>query len=169
MRKYFYVVLPCILFSCHTAARGPVPESEQVIGEGLKELYMQASAAPPRSPAQQALIRKMADRATNGKELMLAMRAADGVFSGDAGTAPLRAQIAGRMIQLATLDQLSDFAAQYGVDSANARAYVERMLQLGKSVSDPRAWHRIRAVAGRLKLSDLEQQAQARASELTAH
>ena len=51
----------------------------------MKELYMAASTAAPQSPAQQKVILQMAEKASNGKELLLVMRAAVGVFP--AGTA----------------------------------------------------------------------------------
>jgi len=71
------------LASCKPAARNaaaPVPEAEQVIGTTLKELYIAASAAAPQSPAQQKVILRMAEKASNGEELLLVMRAAVGVF-----------------------------------------------------------------------------------------
>ena len=61
-------------------AATPVPETDQAVGAALKELYMAASAAAPQSPAQQKVILRMAEKASNGKELLLAMRAAVGSF-----------------------------------------------------------------------------------------
>jgi len=168
------ILLTCALAACQTAARNPAPapESEQVISDHLKDLYMAASAAPPHSAEQQRLILKMADRAANGKELMLVMRAAIGVFPQEgrpaesSTAAQVRAKVTAKMMQAATLDQLSDFASQYTVDSANARAYVERMFQLGTESRDARAWSRIRLVASHLRVNDLEQRAQTRVDEL---
>jgi len=166
------------LASCHTASRkaaAPAPEAEQAISEGMKQLYMTASAAPPQSPAQQKLILRMAEKASNGKELLLAMRAAVGVFPAESGS-PLqslekrvRSTVMAKMLETATLDQLIDYASAYIVDAENARPLVERMLQLGNDTSDLRAWHRIRAAAFHLKVSDLERQAQARMDQLAAH
>jgi hypothetical protein len=165
-------VLAWALVSCGTAPRKAalVPEAEQAIGEELKQLYMAASTAAPHSAEQQKLILRMAERASNGKELLLAMRAAVGVFpaeSGDQGVAErVRAIVTKKMMQLATLDQLTDYAAQYQVDPASARGYVKRMFELGAGNSDPRAWYRIRSVASHLKVSDLQQQAEAKGNEL---
>ena len=83
------VMVAWSLASCNTAARNaaaPVPEAEQVVSAAMKELYMAASAAAPQSPAQQKVILQMAEKASNGKELLLVMRAAVGVFP--AGTGP---------------------------------------------------------------------------------
>jgi hypothetical protein len=162
------------LISCGTATRkaAPLPESQQVIGEGIKQLYMAASTAKPRSAEQQKLIEKMAATASNGKELLLAMRAAVGVFpaepDGQTIEARVRATATLKMMQVGTLDQLTDYATQYSVDPSRARAYVERMFELGADASDPRAWYRIRSVAGRLKLSDLQLRAEAKGNELAA-
>src|ERR1035441_196541 len=76
------------LASCNAVARkavAPVPEAEQRVGEALKDLYVAASLAAPQSPAQQKVILRMAEKASNGKELLLVMRAAVGVFPGGAG------------------------------------------------------------------------------------
>ena len=73
-------------------AAAPVPEAEQVVSAGLKELYMAASVAAPQSPAQQKVILRMAEKASNGKELLLVMRAAVGVFPANAETQEQRAE-----------------------------------------------------------------------------
>ena len=160
------------LASCHAGARKdefPPPESEQVIGEAMKDLYMAAAAAPPQSPQQQKVILRMAQKASNGKELLLVMRAANGVFP-SAGDPPQQRQIhaivTAKMLQFATLDQLTDYAVRNPVGAEIARPYVERMFRLGSGISDPLVWYRIQRVAIRLGVSDLEQQAQARADQL---
>src|SRR5208283_5168273 len=78
------------LASCDVSTKKavhPVPEADQVVSETMKALYMAASQAAPQSPAQQKVILKMAQEASNGKELLLVMRAAVGVFPADAGPA----------------------------------------------------------------------------------
>jgi len=162
------------LASCDTVARGaagPAPEAEQVISAAMKQLYMAASAAPPQSPAQQKVIQQMAEKASNGKELLLVMRAAVGVFP--AGTvqaqsaeSKVRSIVTAKMMELATLDQLIEYAMQYPVSPESARPFVERMFQLGGEKSDPRVWYRIRVAASRLKVGDLERQAQTRGDQL---
>ncbi|MGA2157100.1 MAG: hypothetical protein ABSH37_22035 [Bryobacteraceae bacterium] len=162
------------LASCDTVARGaagPVPEAEQVVSAAMKQLYMAASAAPPQSPAQQKVIQQMAEKASNGKELLLVMRAAVGVFP--AGTAQaqsaeskVRSIVTAKMMELATLDQLIEYAMQYPVNPESARPFVERMFQLGGEKSDSRVWYRIRVAASRLKVGDLERQAQTRGDQL---
>jgi len=176
MWKRFYGV-PVVLMvawglaSCNTAksTAAPVPEAEQVIGAALKELYMAASAAAPRSPAQQKVILRMAEKASNGKELLLVMRAAVGVFPAGAGPEnQVRAIVTAKMMELGTLDQLIEYATQYSVNPESARRFVQRMFQLGDENSNPRVWYRIRVAAFRLKVGDLERQAQARGDQLAA-
>ena len=162
------------LASCDTVAKGaagPVPEAEQVVSAALKQLYMAASAARPQSAAQQKVIQQMAEKASNGKELLLVMRAAVGVFP--AGTSQeqsaenkVRSIVTAKMMELATLDQLIEYAMQYPVNPESARPVVERMFQLGGEKSDPRVWYRIRVAASRLKVGDLERQAQSRGDQL---
>jgi hypothetical protein len=180
MWKCCYGVLVMILAAwplagCHTAspqAAAPTPEAEQVISQAIKDRYMAVSMAPPQSETQQKLILRMAQEAANGKELLLVMRAGVGVFSSSAGPGAaalekqVRSTVTARMLQLATLDQLGDYATEYPVDATDARPLVERMFELGDSSTDARVWYRIRAAAFHLKVSDLEQQAQARADQL---
>jgi hypothetical protein len=158
-------LLPWLLIGCHSVSRtaAPVPESQQVIGGELKNLYMATSAAAPRSPEQQKLIAEMAAKASNGKELLLVMRASEGVFP-PAAASSVRSTVTARMMQVATLDQLSDFAARYGVDPPSARPFLDRMFQLGAGSPDPRTWHTIRLAAARLRQPDLEREAAARAA-----
>ena len=133
---------------------------------------MAASTAPPQSPAQQKVILRMAEKASNGKELLLVMRAAVGVFP--AGTASqeqraesqVRSIVTAKMMEFGTLDQLIEYATQYSVNPESARPFVQRMFQLGGENSDPRVWYRIRVAALRLKVGDLERQAQARGDQL---
>jgi hypothetical protein len=180
MRKYFrdalmVVAAAWILAACHTASRqaaAPTPESEQVIGSALKDLYMKVSTAPPHSPEQQKLILRMAQGATNGKELLLVMRAADGVFPAVAASgqqtpeSQVRSTVTAKMMEVATLNQLVDYAVEYPVDTEHARRFVERMFELGNNTSDARVWYRIRVAAFHLGVSDLQQQAQAKGDQL---
>ena len=163
------------LASCNAVARkaaAPVPEAEQRVGEALKDLYVAASLAAPQSPAQQKVILRMAEKASNGKELLLVMRAAVGVFPAGAGSqeqpaeSQARSIVTAKMMDLGTLDQLIEYAMQYTVNPESARPFVQRMFQLGDENSDPRVWYRIRAAAFRLKAGDLERQAQARGDRL---
>jgi hypothetical protein len=138
----------------------------------MKELYMAASVAAPHSPAQQEIILKMAQEASNGKELLLAMRAAVGVFPTEARPAERQTEnqvqsiATAKMMKLGTLDQLVQYATQYSVDATVGRAYVRRMFQLAQKRSEARDWYRIKAAAFHLQLGDLGQQAQSRAEEL---
>ena len=70
------------------------------------------------------------------------------------------------MMQTGTLDQLIELATQYTVNPDSARPFVQRMMELGAQSTNPRVWHRIRLVASRLKVPDLEKEALARAEEL---
>jgi len=180
MRKRFiglFMVwlVACGLASCNSAATNaasPVPESEQVVSAALKELYLAASAAAPQSPAQQKVILRMANKASNGKELLLVMRAAVGVFPASTGwqeqtaESQVRSTVTAKMMKFGTLDQMIEYAMLYSVDPLSTRPYVECMLQRASENPDSRVWYRIRAVASRLKVSDLELQAQARADQL---
>lgn len=163
------------LASCNAAARkaaAPASEAEQMVSAALKELYMAASAAPPQSPAQQKVILQMAEKASNGKELLLVMRAAEGVFPAGAGSqdqsaeGQVRSMVTAKMMELGTLDQLIEYAIEYPVKPESARLFVQRMFQLGDRNSDPRVWHRIRLAASHLQVSDLERQALARGDQL---
>jgi len=169
------MLVACNLASCKPAAKkavAPVPEAEQVVGTTLKELYMAASVAAPQSPAQQKLILRMAEKASNGEELMLVMRAAVGVFPAGAGSqeqhaeSQVRSIVTAKMMKLGTLDQLIEYATQYSVNPESARPFVQRMFQLGDQNSDPREWYLIRVAAFRLKVGDLARQAQARGDQL---
>ena len=113
----------------------------------------------------------MAQKATNGKELLLVMRAAIGVFPSEASGEPavesqVCSTVTAKMMQYATLDQLIDYAKVYPVYGEYTRRFVERLFELGRQTSDARAWYRIRAVAFHLKVSDLAQQAQSRGDQL---
>ncbi len=157
------------LTSCQTSrpqAATPLPESEQVIRNTLKDLYIAASASPPQSAEQKKLILRMADKSSNGKELMLTMRAAAGVFAFPSED-DIHSVVTAKMMKVATLDQLTAYEKQYQVAPASARRYVERMFELGEAQNDLRVWQRIRAAASRLKLPDLEKAAQAKATELS--
>lgn len=178
MQKFLRSALPAVtaagmLAGCHGAspqASVPIPESQQVIGRSIKELYMAVSAAPPRSPEQQKLILAMAREAGNGKELLLVMRAAVGVFPPGQPSeleAQVHALVLPKMMQVATLDQLVEFASAHPVDAEYARRFVERMFDLGTGASDARTWYRIKTAAYHLGVRDLEQQAQARGDRLT--
>jgi hypothetical protein len=163
------------LASCNSVERKaatPVPEEQQVVDAALKHLYMVASEAAPRSPAQQNVILRMAEKASNGKELLLVMRAAIGVFPSGAGSqeqhagSHVRSIVTAKMMKVGTLDQLIEYAKQYSVDPESVRPFVERMFQLADGNSDPREWYRIKAVASHLKVGDLERQAQGRGDQL---
>ena len=140
----------------------------------LKKLYMAASAEAPQSAAQQKVILQMAEMASNGKELLLAMRAAVGAFPSGAGqqessaASRMRSIVTTKMIHLATLDQLVGYSSQYPVAPESSRMYVQRLFELGDQSADPRVWYRIRLTASRLKVADLEQQARAKGDELAA-
>jgi hypothetical protein len=116
----------------------------------------------------------MAEKASNGKELLLAMRAAVGVFPSGAGPqdqsaeSHVRSIVTAKMMELGTLDQLIEYATEYSVNPESTRPFVERMFQLGNENSDPREWYLIRATAFRLKEVDLGRQAQARGDQLAA-
>ena len=164
-----------ILAGCHTASRQattPTPEAEQVISKQLKDHYMALSMVPPQSAAQQKLILQMAQEATNGKELLLVMRAAIGVFPAPSGGKQsameheVCSRVTARMLSVATLDQLADYAMEYPIDSGDARRFLERMFDLGNQSADAQSWYRIRAAAFHLKVNDLERQAQARGDQL---
>ena len=163
------------LVSCNTAASNaaaPKPEAEQVVSADLKELYMAASVAAPQSVAQQQVILRMAEKASNGKELMLVMRAAVGVFPAGSGSqeqaaeSRMRSIVTAKMVKLGTLDQLIEYATQYPVNPESARPFVQRMFQLGGEQSDPRVWYRIRVAAFHQGVGDLERQAQTRGDQL---
>jgi len=158
----------CTLASCgatRNQAAAPVPEADQVVSSAMKNLYMAASLAPPRSADQQKVVLRMAAKASNGKELALTMRAADGVFP-PGGDTQLVSIVTAKMISVATLGQLIEYATAYPVDPQSARPYAGRMFQLGESESDPRVWYRIKVAAFHLKLEDFERQAQAKGDQL---
>ena len=158
--------------SAASNAAAPQPEAEQVVSAAMKKLYMAAAAAAPQSPAQHKVILEMADKASNGKELLLVMRAAVGAFPAGTGSqehpaeSQVRSIVTAKMMEHGTLDQLIEYASQYSVKPESARPFVQRMLQLADRDSDRRVWYRIRVVASRLKVGDLERQAQARGDQL---
>jgi hypothetical protein len=169
------VVVACGLASCNTAAKdaaAPAPEAEQTVSSALKDLYMAASAAAPQSAEQQKIILQMAVRASNAKELLLTMRAAIGVFPASTGSkkpgteSQVCSLVTAKMMQFGTLDQLIEYASQYPVDPAGARPFVKRMFHLVGDTTNPHVWYRIKTAAYRLKVSDLERQAQTRADQL---
>jgi hypothetical protein len=143
-------------------------ESEQVVGEALKDLYMACSVAAPQSAEQQKIVAQMADKASNGKELLLVMRAAVGVFPATAGGQGLPAElrvrsvVTSKMMKVATLDQMIEYSTQYPVDPDSSRRYVQRMFQLGDQNSDARTWYRIKLAASRLHVGDMAEQAQSK-------
>ena len=163
------------LVSGSTAASNgaaPQPEAEQVVSSALKKLYMAAAAAPPQSQAQQNVIQQMAEKASNGKELLLVRRAAVGAFPASTGGQENPAEtrvvsaVTAKMMELGTLDQVIEYATQYSVNPESSRPFVQRMFQLGDRNSDPRVWYRIRIAASHLKVPDLERQAQAKGDQL---
>ncbi len=177
MWKRFRGLLPVVaaalsLASCNGSANkaaGPVPEADQAISASLKDLYMAASAAAPQSDAQQKVILRMAQKASNGKEVLLTMRAAAGVFPAGGGAqteTQVRSMAAAKMMAMGTLNQMIEYATEYPVNQPDARPFVERMFQLAAAQTDPRIWYRIRVAAYHLKVNDLERQAQAKGDEL---
>jgi len=169
------VLVAYSLATGHTAAghaAAPQPESEQVVSAEMKKLYMAAAAAAPQSQAQQSVIRQMAEKAANGKEVLLAMRAAVGAFPAFAGSQEdpaerqVRSLLTSKMMDFGTLDQLIEYAKQSSVYPESARPFVERMFQLAGPSSDKRVWYRIKVAAARLKVADLERQAQVKADQL---
>jgi hypothetical protein len=114
----------------------------------------------------------MAGKASNGKELLLVMRAAVGVFPAGSGSkeqaaeSRMRSIVTAKMVKLGTLDQLIEYATQYPVNPESARPFVQRMFQLGGEQSDPRVWYRIRVAAFHQGVGDLERQAQTRGDQL---
>ena len=165
-----------MLAGCQTASQragAPTPEAKQVISDRIKRLYMDVSTSPPQSAGQQKLILRMAERASNAKELLLVRRAADGVFSagGAAETdieKQVRSTVTGKMIRCATLGQLLNYAAGYPADAADTRALVARLFDLGRETPGVRVWYRIRVAAFHLRQKDLAQQAEARGDALSA-
>ena len=162
-----------VLPSCHTASREEAArtESEQMISDSLKELYMASSAAPPQSLEQQKLILRMAEKASNGKELLLVMRGGMGVFPADQGSpgqteSRVRSIVAAKMMRFATLNQLIEYAMRYSVNPEDARQFAQRMFQLADKDSNPQIWYRIKLAAYHLKVGDLERQAQAKGDQL---
>src|ERR1035437_1123610 len=171
------VMVAWSLASCNTAASNgavPVPEAEQVVSAALKELYMAASAAAPPSVAQQKVVQTLTETAANGKELLLVMRAAVGVFPASAGSqeqrgeSTVRSIVTAKMMVLGTLDQLIEYATEYPVNPERARPWRQRMFQLGGEQSDPRVWYRIGLAAFHLNVGDLERQARTRGDQLAA-
>ena len=164
-----------MMAACQTAsqkAAAPTPEPQQVVSDAVKDLYMHVSTAPRQSPEQQKLILRMAQRASNPKELFLVMRAATGVFPAAAGSpeqdieGQVRSTVTGKMMKWATLGQLIDYAGAYPAEAGDGRALIERIFVLAKDSSEARVWHRIRAAAFHLRVKDLERQAQVRADAL---
>jgi hypothetical protein len=138
---------PGNLASCNPAARkaaAPVPEAQQQVSEALKYLYVAASLAARQSSAQQKLILRMAKKVSNGKELLLVMRAAVGVFPAGAWSqeqcaeSQVRSIVTAKMMELGQLDQRIEYAMQYSVDPESARAFVQPMFQLGDENSKSR-------------------------------
>jgi len=170
------LVAGIVLSACHMASPQtalPSPEAEQVISDSLKHLYMAASTAPRQSIEQQKLILRMAQKASNGKELLLVMRAAVGVFPSVSESrlqsveSQVRSLVTEKMMRVATLDQMIDYAKLYPVDADHSRRFIQRMFELGNAISDARVWYGIRAAAFQLKEPALEHQAQAKADQLS--
>lgn len=158
------------MVACHSAPRDEAtqPESAQVVRESLKALYMECSAARPRSVEQQKLVLRMTEEASNGKELLLALRAAVGVFPASADLQTQRAEshlhsiVAAKMMKFGTLDQLIECAMSYAVNREDSQPFVERMFRLADQIHDARVWYRIRLAAFHLNAGDMAQQAQAK-------
>ena len=162
-------VVALALPSCHTASREEVAttESQQVISESMKTLYMACSGAPPQSQKQQQLVVSMAEKASNGKELLLVMRAGVGAFP-NGQESRVRSIVAAKMMRVATLSQLIEYSRLYYVNPEDARPFAERMFQLADQSRDPQIWYGITVAAYHLKVRDLERQAKAKRDELAS-
>ena len=110
----------------------------------------------------------MATQASNGKELLLVMRAGVGVFpAGEETGKQVRSIVADKMIRSGTLEQLIELARVYSVNAEDARRVALRIFELAGENSNPGVWNRIRWAANHLQLRDLEQQAQAKGDQLS--
>jgi len=172
------VVGTLMLVSCHTAAKQETTnqtDSNQVISPALKDLYMASSAAPPGSQAQQKTVLQMAEKASNGRELLLVMRAAVGVFPADRKSPEplterrLRSIVAAKMMKAATLEQLMEYARNYAINPEDARSMIDRMFQLAGRIADAPTWYRIKRAALAFRIADLAQQAQTRGDLLAGN
>ena len=164
------VAVVFVLCSCRTASQeAPIPESSQVISDSLAQLYMQCSTAPPHSPAQQHLVIVMADKASNGKELLMVMRADLGVFPpGDPNETRVRHTVETKMMKVGTLNQLIEYADLYPVNPEDERPFAQHIFVLAGNDQDPGTWYRVKAAEHHLKVGDLEEQAQAKGDQLRA-
>lgn len=110
----------------------------------------------------------MVEEASNGKELLLALRAGVGVFPEQPDTAArklehrLRAVSAAKMMRFGTLGQLIACALQYPVNQEDAQPYVQRMFRLAAGVRDAGEWHRLELAAFHLNAGDYARQAHAK-------
>ena len=164
------VAVVFVLCSCRTASQeAPIPESSQVISDSLAQLYMQCSTAPPHSPAQQHLVIVMADKASNGKELLMVMRADLGVFPpGDPNETRVRHTVETKMMKVGTLNQLIEYADLYPVNPEDERPFAQHIFVLAGNDQDPGTWYRVKAAEHHLNVGDLEEQAQAKGDQLRA-
>ena len=161
------------LSSCQTMWKTtPIPEAKQVISKELKTLYMDATAAPPQSAVRQNVLQRMAERAANGKELLLVMEAGLGPYPANSGAresrteSQVRSMVTAKMMQMATLDQLVVYAKEYAVYPGSARLLIQRMFQLADGDSEPGTWARISEVASMLGEDDLTQRAEAKTTQV---
>lgn len=173
--RYAPLAIGAVVLACrsslqqNTAAATP----PAIISESVKDLYMACSAARPRSASQQKLLLEMAHEASNGKELLLVMRAAEGVFPAQAAPQEVKAErhlrgmVASKMIKSAGLDELIEYAMKYSINPEDGRPFVQRMLQLAVENPDPRIWSRIQRAAVQWNVTDLALQAEATQKELT--
>ena len=166
---WFGALAALALPSCHTASREEVAttESQQVISESMKALYMACSAVPPQSQKQQQVVLRMAEKASNGKELLLVMRAGVGAFPNGQGNR-IRSIVAAKMMRVASLNQLIEYARLYSVNPEDARPFTERMFQLADQSRDPQVWYGITVAACHLKVRDLERQARTKGDALAS-
>ena len=176
MRKLLFNLPPVLallagLASCHdspkTEAAAPGPSgAQQAVSPQVANLYMAVGAAPRYSRRQQDLLRQMATDASNGKELLMVMRAEAGVFRSEQNAEDqlaehrIRSTVAAKMMQVAALEQLTEYAMRYPVNPEDARPLAQRMLDLAGSSSDPRVWYQIVRAAKAMRVHDLAQQAQ---------
>jgi hypothetical protein len=161
------------LTACQHAPEEPgypnASPASQSISPAVEKLYMAHAAAPQHSAAQRGLVEQMAEKAGNGKELLLTMRVIAAVFptpgspEDQAAERRVRALVAEKMVRVATLEQLHEYAMRYAMTPVEGRAVVERMLQLAGNRSDPQTWNMIKRAARSVKADDLAQKAQAQA------
>ena len=112
------------LTACQHAPEEPgypnASPASQSISPAVEKLYMAHAGAPDHSAVQRGLVEQMAEKAGNGKELLLTMRVIAAVFSTPgspedrAAERRVRALVA-EMVRAATLEQLHEYAMRYAI------------------------------------------------------